>query len=131
MAAPRKRRKVEGIIVMHFMESLVAEATIIFLVNGLTILLVLGDQIAGGIQMIVGIVLSMSLLLWLITSEPEFTLRRFIFAFSLVLGLVAGQLLFFLFYGPDPISPWAGFVLMIGTMALFAWLVAKRIERHD
>jgi len=130
IAAPRNPRKVEGIVLTPFMESLVAEATIVFLVNGLTILLVLGDQIAGAIQMIAGIVFSMTLLLALITSKRELSLRGFAFAFYLLGGFVVGQLIFLFSYGPDIVLPWVGFVFPIGLMGFGAWFVAKRIGYH-
>lgn len=91
-AFPRKAGKVVHIVDLHFMESLYAEATIVFLVNGLTILLILEDQISGSIQMIAGIVFSMTLLLYLITSEHSITLGGIGMAFGLLLGFVGGQM---------------------------------------
>ncbi len=129
--SPGKPSKVDGIVYIHFMESILAEAAIVFLVNGLTILLVLEDQISGGVQMIVGFVFSMSLLLYLLTSEHHIRKEGIAVAISLVVGFVGGQLLFLLFYGlGSPLLPWleySGSILVIGGTSFAA---AWRARRH-
>jgi len=125
----KRSRKVSEIIDLHFVESLLAEATVVFLVNGLTILLVLEDEISGALQMIIGVILSISLLLYLLTSEHEKTLPLFAFALSLVLGFVGGQLLFLWYYGTGPtFLPWFPFVFMTGGMSIVAVWLRKRTK---
>lgn len=130
VANARKRRKVVNIIDLHFMESLLAEATIVFLVNGLTILLVLSDEVSGGIQMIVGIVFSMTLLLYLITSGHQVTQGGFLTAYLLLLAFVSGQLLFLGFYGLGPFVGWVDFILMIGVTVPIAFWIKRRAQRQ-
>lgn len=91
-----------------------AEATVLFLMNGLTIILVLQDQVSGVVQMVVGIVFSMSALIWLLTNESRLNYLRIVIAFSTLMAFVVGQLSFLLIYGLSTITAtWIAFALFV------------------
>jgi hypothetical protein len=104
----------------HLTASLFAEAAILFLVNGLTVILVLEDQASGVIQMSAGIIFSMSGLIWVLTHEgmEHKTGTGMIRWFSLLVGFVTGQVWFLILYGQfagttlSIVMPWIEFMLL-------------------
>jgi len=124
---PQKGKKlVDTIVTAHFVDSLLAEQVVLFMINGLSTLLVLEDQISGTVLMVIGIVLSVSLLLY--TSRYELAWSKIFLVYMVILAFVCGQFGFLLTYGqiPVPIS-WA-IALILGVVMIIA---SRLIDRGD
>src|SRR5208337_1543929 len=109
----------------HFLETLFAEAIVLFVLNGLIIIVELSELVPGILFLIVGLILSITGLMLAFMSESDLDIPRHLEAtFILIVGFACGEFGFIVGSQTDPKTEFNLFfgAFLVGLLMTYAFL---------